>query len=203
MKQEYLGLNHTRIQFIPMRKISITRLTFTLIFFYDRRIWATTAAFLQPNQRHHVGVPSKYFRPIELTRSIHLLSNKLDFIGSLENAYEINKTNNASSIFLRELVGESSSELLRRLMVETFEDVAPGTWRIVYKQDLSTSFGFGSFLSDVHLVETKLENNGEITCEIVHCSCCNLTEYSTHQISAVVCRRQYQIPQSVTSHIDD
>jgi len=95
-----------------------------------------------------------------------LKQTKLDFLGTLENQYEINKTNRASSIFLSDLVGKSSPDLLRRLMVETFEDVAPGRWRVVYAQDLSTSFGFGSLLSDVREADVELGNHGEITCNI-------------------------------------
>lgn len=94
-----------------------------------------------------------------------LSQTKLDFLGTLENPYEINKTNRASSTFLNGLIGETSPELLRRLMVETFEDVAPGRWRIVYAQDLCTSFGFGSLFKEVHEADVEIGNNGWITCE--------------------------------------
>ena len=63
------------------------------------------------------------------------------------------------------LVGDTSPELLQRLMVETFEDVSPGRWRIVYAQDLITSFGFGSLFRDVSEADVELGNNGEITCK--------------------------------------
>mmetsp|Transcript_6183 Transcript_6183/g.9645 ORF Transcript_6183/g.9645 Transcript_6183/m.9645 type:complete len:278 (-) Transcript_6183:86-919(-) len=134
----------------------------------------TVAALLQPLQRvygrnspqglrsqTHIEAITKWgetLRPLKQT--------KLDFLGTLEKQYEINKTNRASSIFLSDLVGESSPDLLRRLMVETFEDVAPGCWRIVYAQDLATSFGFGSLFRDVREAYVELGNHGEITCNI-------------------------------------
>lgn len=195
-EKEYRDLNHSRPKLISMRRISIIRLIFTLIFFHDDK--RTVAALLQPKQQLHIGVSSKCLRTKGRTQNVVRRSNKLDFIGSLENSYQMNKTNNASSIFLNGLIEESSPELLRRLMIEAFEDVAPGTWRIVYRQDVSTSFGFGSLLSDVHEVVAKLGNNGEITCENCQCLLQNIMtslhiKYSTHQISAVICLRQYQV----------
>mmetsp|Transcript_7216 Transcript_7216/g.14879 ORF Transcript_7216/g.14879 Transcript_7216/m.14879 type:complete len:271 (-) Transcript_7216:97-909(-) len=134
---------------------------------------ATVTALLQPLQRVHGRNSPQGSRSqthIEVAKwggTLHpLKQTKLDFLGTLESQYEINKTNRASSIFLKELVGESSPDLLRRLMVETFEDVAPGRWRIVYMQDLSTSFGFGSLLRDVREADVELGNNGDITCHI-------------------------------------
>lgn len=140
----------------------------------------TVASLLQPLKRVHNGR-----KPQGLRSQTHIEANtvwgetlrplkqtKLDFLGTLENQYEINKTNRASSIFLSDLVGESSPDLLRRLMVETFEDVAPGCWRIVYAQELSTSFGFGSLLGDVREADVELGNHGEITCEITSVYLC-------------------------------
>lgn len=133
---------------------------------------ATVAALLNPHQRVHARSPPQGLRSQTQIEAIAkwgtlnpLSQTKLDFLGTLDKPYEINKTNRASSIFLSDLIGETSPELLRRLMVETFEDVAPGRWRIVYTQDLSTSFGFGSLLRDVREVDVDLGNNGEITCE--------------------------------------
>lgn len=134
---------------------------------------ATVAALLQPHHHNERNPPQglrlqTQIEAIAKWGTHHyypLKQTKLDFLGTLENPYEINKTNRATSIFLSDLIGDTSPELLRRLMVETFEDVAPGRWRIVYAQDLSTSFGFGSLLGDVREVDVELENNGEITCE--------------------------------------
>ena len=140
---------------------------------------ATVTALLQPLQWVHGRNSPQGLRSqthIEVAKwggTLHpLKQTKLDFLGTLESQYEINKTNRASSIFLKELVGESSPDLLRRLMVETFEDVAPGRWRIVYMQDFSTSFGFGSLLRDVREADVELGNNGEITCELASYSPC-------------------------------
>lgn len=134
---------------------------------------ATVAALLQTShQRVHKWTPPQGLRTQTQIEAIAkwgtlnpLSQTKLDFLGTLDKPYEINKTNRASSIFLSDLIGETSPELLRRLMVEMFEDVAPGRWRIVYAQDLSTSFGFGSLLRDVREVDVELGNNGEITCK--------------------------------------
>ena len=138
--------------------------------------FAEVAALLQPLQTRvpqAQGLRSQQTQIAAIAKwggTIHpLKQTKLDFLGTLEKQYEINKTNRASSIFLSDLVGESSPDLLRRLMVETFEDVAPGRWRIVYVQDLSTSFGFGSLLGDVSEADVELGNNGEIKCEQALC----------------------------------
>ena len=134
--------------------------------------FAAVAALLQPPQRRvpqaqGLRSQTQIAAIAKWGGTLHpLKQTKLDFLGTLENQYEINKTNRASSIFLNDLVGESSPDLLRRLMVETFEDVAPGRWRIVYVQDLSTSFGFGSLIGDVSEADVELGNNGEIKCEL-------------------------------------
>ena len=132
--------------------------------------FAAVTALLQPVQRvpqaQGLRSQTQILAIAKWGGTIHpLKQTKLDFLGTLEKQYEINKTNRASSIFLSDLVGESSPDLLRRLMVETFEDVAPGRWRIVYVQDLSTSFGFGSLIGDVSEADVELGNNGEIKCE--------------------------------------
>ena len=131
------------------------------------------AALLQPQHRRvHTRLEPQGLRSQTQIEAVAkwgtlnpLSQTKLDFLGTLENPYEINKTNRASSIFLDGLIGETSPELLRRLMVESFEDVAPGRWRIVYAQDLCTSFGFGSLVRDVSEADVDMSNNGQITCE--------------------------------------
>ena len=134
----------------------------------------TAASLLQPHHRreHRPWLSPQGLRSQTKIEAVAkwgtlnpLSQSKLDFLGTLEDQWQINKTNRASSLFLDGLVGDTSPELLQRLMVETFEDVSPGRWRIVYAQDLCTSFGFGSLFRDVSEADVELGNNGEITCE--------------------------------------
>jgi hypothetical protein len=55
-------------------------------------------------------------------------------------------------------------------MVESFEKIVTGKWRIVYAEECSTSFGFGSLFGAASSVEMELENDGEITCMCISCA---------------------------------
>lgn len=55
-------------------------------------------------------------------------------------------------------------------MVESFEQLGTGKWRIVYAGECSTSFGFGSFFGGVSSVETELECDGKVTCMCKSCA---------------------------------
>jgi hypothetical protein len=118
---------------------------------------------------------------------------KLDFLGSLENAYDFNDANPASTLFLSRLVeqvGTSirrcifytlqffshshhldmsfqqvSPEAISRNIIESFGDLGAGKWRVVYVQECSTSFGFGSFFGSVTSADVELGNDGSIACK--------------------------------------
>lgn len=51
-------------------------------------------------------------------------------------------------------------------MIESFEQLGTGKWRIVYVHDLSTSFGFGGIFGDICAGEVEIENDGSITSNI-------------------------------------
>ena len=50
-------------------------------------------------------------------------------------------------------------------MIESFEEIATGKWRIVYAEDYSTSFGFGLLLGEFTSGEVELGNDGSIASE--------------------------------------
>lgn len=99
---------------------------------------------------------------------------KLDFLGSLTNAYDLNPTNAASASFLSSLVEQATPESITRDMVESFEQLGTGKWRIVYVDDFSTSFGFGSLVGDLNAGEAEVGNDGIIESTI---QCSNPTPY--------------------------
>lgn len=86
--------------------------------------------------------------------------NKIDFLGSLENSYDLNPTNTASSKFLEELIGQGVPESLNRIMLESFEDVAPGKWRIIYVEQFSSSLG--KLLGDIDQADIEIGNDGSL-----------------------------------------
>lgn len=47
-------------------------------------------------------------------------------------------------------------ESITRDLIESFEEIGTGKWRIVYIQDYSTSFGFGSLFGDISAAEVEL-----------------------------------------------
>jgi hypothetical protein len=55
-------------------------------------------------------------------------------------------------------------------MVESFEQLGTGKWRVVYAGECSTSFGFGSFFGGVSSVEMELECDGKVTCMCKLCT---------------------------------
>lgn len=99
---------------------------------------------------------------------------KLDFIGSLENAYDLNPTNSASNSFLSCLVEQVTPEYITRGMIESLDQLGTGKWRIVYIQDYSTSFGFGSLFGDISSADVELGNDGSVTSQI---QCSNPASY--------------------------
>mmetsp|Transcript_35677 Transcript_35677/g.75162 ORF Transcript_35677/g.75162 Transcript_35677/m.75162 type:complete len:302 (-) Transcript_35677:128-1033(-) len=99
---------------------------------------------------------------------------KLDFVGSLENAYDLNPKNAASSSFLNLLIQQASPESIYREIIESFDQLGTGKWRIVYVQDYSTSFGFGSLFGDITAGEAEVGNDGSITSNI---KCINQSPY--------------------------
>ncbi|KAL3800683.1 hypothetical protein HJC23_006145 [Cyclotella cryptica] len=105
-------------------------------------------------------------------RSFHLhdaasqVQSKRDFLGSLENAFDFNTANAASSIFLESLVNRVDQEEIARNIIDSFDEIAPGSWRTVYAQDFSTSFGFGGIFGDVPEVEFEFGNDGSISSNI-------------------------------------
>jgi len=109
---------------------------------------------------------------------LHLASSidqlKLDFIGSLDNAYDLNPQNPASTSFLGNLVEQATPETISRQMVESFEQLSAGKWRIVYVQDFSTSFGFGSLFGDISAGEVDIGYDGSIISNI---QCSNPSSY--------------------------
>lgn len=50
-------------------------------------------------------------------------------------------------------------------MIESFEELGQGKWRIVYIEDYSTSMGFGSLFGDLIAGSVELENDGSILCK--------------------------------------
>mmetsp|Transcript_7253 Transcript_7253/g.15120 ORF Transcript_7253/g.15120 Transcript_7253/m.15120 type:complete len:237 (+) Transcript_7253:110-820(+) len=86
--------------------------------------------------------------------------SKIDFLGSLENSYDLNPTNTASSNFLEELIGRGEPESLNRVMLESFEDVAPGKWRIIYVEKFSSSLG--KLLGDIDQADIEIGNDGSL-----------------------------------------
>lgn len=89
--------------------------------------------------------------------------SKIDFLGSLENSYDLNPTNTASSNFLEELIGRGEPESLNRVMLESFEDVAPGKWRIIYVEKFSSSLG--KLLGDIDQADIEIGNDGSLLSE--------------------------------------
>ena len=85
-------------------------------------------------------------------------------MGSLENAYDLNPTNAASASFLDRLVEQVTPQSITRLMVESFDELGAGKWRVVYVEEYSTSFGFGSLFGDMTACEVELID-GSITSE--------------------------------------
>lgn len=51
-------------------------------------------------------------------------------------------------------------------MIESFDQISTGKWRIIYVHNFSTSFGFGSLFGDICAVEVEIENDGSITSNI-------------------------------------
>ena len=49
-------------------------------------------------------------------------------------------------------------------MVESFGQLGTGKWRIVYAEECSTSFGFGSLFGGASTIELELENDSKVTC---------------------------------------
>mmetsp|Transcript_35512 Transcript_35512/g.65116 ORF Transcript_35512/g.65116 Transcript_35512/m.65116 type:complete len:250 (+) Transcript_35512:79-828(+) len=99
---------------------------------------------------------------------------KLDFVGSLDSAYDLNPTNSASASFLSRLVEQQNPETITREIVESFDQLGTGKWRIVYIHDYSTSLGFGSLFGDISAGEVELGNDGSITSNI---ECSNPSPY--------------------------
>ncbi|KAL3759045.1 hypothetical protein ACHAWU_008654 [Discostella pseudostelligera] len=99
---------------------------------------------------------------------------KLDFLGSLENAYDFNDANPASTLFLSRLVEQVSPEAISRNIIESFGDLGAGKWRVVYVQECSTSFGFGSLFGSVTSAVVELGIDGSIAC---HLQCRNPMPY--------------------------
>jgi hypothetical protein len=116
--------------------------------------------------------------------------DKLDFIGSLDNAYDLNPENRVSTSFLHKLVEQqqqqSSSSRDTKLILESS---VVGKWRLVYVEECSTLFGFGSLFhiggrrgsassSQPSSVTVELEKDGTIACNIQWNDA--TTSYSTH-----------------------
>ena len=55
-------------------------------------------------------------------------------------------------------------------MVESFEQLGTGKWRIVYAEECSTSFGFGSLFGGASSMEMELECDGKVTCMYKSCA---------------------------------
>jgi len=116
--------------------------------------------------------------------------NKLDFIGSLDSAYDLNPTNRVSTSFLHKLVEQqqqqqSSSYDNKLILLESSSVV--GKWRLVYVEECSTLFGFGSLFrnggrgsasSQPSSVVIELEKDGTIACNILWNDA--TATYSTH-----------------------
>ena len=116
--------------------------------------------------------------------------NKLDFIGSLDSAYDLNPTNRVSTSFLHKLVEQqqqqSSSHDNKLILLESSSVV--GKWRLVYVEEYSTLFGFGSLFhnggrgsassSQPSSVVIELEKDGTIACNILWNDA--TATYSTH-----------------------
>lgn len=58
-------------------------------------------------------------------------------------------------------------ESITRDMLESFEEIATGKWRIIYVEEYSTSLGFGSLFGDLTAGEVELGNDGSISCELL------------------------------------
>ncbi|KAL7525788.1 hypothetical protein ACHAWF_001501 [Thalassiosira exigua] len=83
-------------------------------------------------------------------------------VGSLENAYDLNPPSAVSTSFMTSLVQHVTPEMITRDMIESSEELVAGKWRIVYVQNMSTSFGFGSLLGEITASEVEVGNDGSI-----------------------------------------
>ncbi|KAL7466469.1 hypothetical protein ACHAXS_006768 [Conticribra weissflogii] len=125
---------------------------------------STASSFIRPSAfvaSPTIDVKDPSF--ISLTSPLFVTANqqsKLDFLGSLENSYDLNPTNMASSKFLEELIGQGDPESLNRVMLESFEDVAPGKWRIIYVEKFASSLG--KLLGDIDQADIEIGNDGSL-----------------------------------------
>ncbi len=128
---------------------------------------STASSFVRPSG--FVASPTTDVKDpafISLTSPLFVTANqqsKIDFLGSLENSYDLNPTNIASSKFLEELIGQGDPESLNRVMLESFEDVAPGKWRIIYVEKFASSLG--KLLGDIDQADIEIGNDGSLLSE--------------------------------------
>ncbi len=60
---------------------------------------------------------------------------------------------------------QSSPERVNRDILESIGRLGVGKWRIVYAEECTTSFGFGSFfIGGANSADVEIENDGRITC---------------------------------------
>lgn len=104
-------------------------------------------------------------RSFDLHDTASKIQSKRDFLGSLENAYDFNYENPASTLFLDEIVDGYNEEEIARFMIDSFDMISVGSWRTVYAQEFSTSFGFGGLFGEAPEVEFEFGNDGSITCK--------------------------------------
>jgi hypothetical protein len=63
---------------------------------------------------------------------------------------------------------QSSPERVNRDILESFGERSclVGKWRIVYAEECTTSYGFGSFfVGGIDSAEAEIENDGRVTCK--------------------------------------
>jgi len=161
----------------------------------SRRLTALFAAITNTRNSLKIQTWHNYQRP--QLKSSQLLAvkktasfqNKLDFIGSLDSAYDLNPTDRVSTSFLHKLVEQqqqSSSHDNKLILLESSSVV--GKWRLVYVEECSTLFGFGSLFhnggrgsassSQPSSVVIELEKDGTIACNILWNDA--TATYSTH-----------------------
>ena len=67
-----------------------------------------------------------------------------------------------NTVVLISYSSQATPESITRDMIESFEAISTGKWRVVYIEDCSTSFGFGSLFGDVSAGEVELGNDGSV-----------------------------------------
>ena len=173
-----------------------------------RSLWQGRKQIIQTSQ--HTSQQPQLKRSQLLAVKKTAFQDKLDFIGSLDNAYDLNPANRVSTSFLHKLVQQqqqqSSSSRDTKLIQESS---VVGKWRLVYVEECSTLFGFGSLFhinggrgsassSQPSSVTIELEKDGMIACNIQWNDA--TATYSTHNNNMPSCQLNIDGRYGIASH---